>query len=181
MHKFRGSNSLHIKSLRLTVLQVYVVLSLKLKGKWSFEQKERFHFIFVRYQPPLLKLMYFNFISIEKASTFLHFWCLMPKGEKVLGQSKRTAPPLFSEKCFKLFYNKGENFFRGSFVNGQRKSIWKKGKSLNLRNAIKISFLYLRPYANNFEKYFIKSLQKSSHVVQKWSKTTIISISLIRT
>jgi hypothetical protein len=34
-------------SLRLTVLQVYVVLSLKLNGKWSFEQRERFHFIFV--------------------------------------------------------------------------------------------------------------------------------------
>jgi hypothetical protein len=30
----------------------------------------------------LLKLMYFNSISIEKASKFLHFWCLMPKGRK---------------------------------------------------------------------------------------------------
>jgi hypothetical protein len=66
MHKFRGSNSLHVKSLRLTILQVYVVLSLKLKGKWSFEQRERLHFIFVRYQTPLLKLMYFNSISILK-------------------------------------------------------------------------------------------------------------------
>jgi hypothetical protein len=36
MHEFRGSNSLHFKSLRLTVLQVYVVLSLKLRGKWCF-------------------------------------------------------------------------------------------------------------------------------------------------
>jgi hypothetical protein len=58
---------------------------------------------------------------------------------------------------------------------------FEKGKSLNPRNALKIPFLYLRPYANNFEKDFIKSLQKSSHVVQKWSKTTIISISLICT
>jgi hypothetical protein len=39
MHKFMGSNSLHIKSLRLTILQVYVVLSLKLKGKMEFLSK----------------------------------------------------------------------------------------------------------------------------------------------
>jgi hypothetical protein len=51
--------------------------------------------------------MYFNFISIEKASTFLHFWCLMPKGENVLGQSKRTAPPLFSENVLNYFITKG--------------------------------------------------------------------------
>jgi hypothetical protein len=51
--------------------------------------------------------MYFNFISIEKASTFLHFWCLMPKGEKVLGQSKRTTPPLFSENVLNYFITKG--------------------------------------------------------------------------
>jgi hypothetical protein len=181
MHKFRGSNSLHIKSLRLTYLQVYVVLNLKLKGKWNFELRECFHFIFLRYQPPLLKLMYFNSISIEKASKFLHFWCLMPKGEKVLGQSVKVLGQNVFWKRFKLFYNKGENLFRKSFGNGQRKSIWKKGKSLNLRNALKISFLYLGPYANNFEKDFIKSLQKPSHVVQKWSKTTIISISPICT
>jgi hypothetical protein len=66
MHKFRGTNSLHIKSLRLTIRQVHVVLSLKLKGKWSFEQTEYFHFTFVWYQTPLLKLMYFNSISILK-------------------------------------------------------------------------------------------------------------------
>jgi hypothetical protein len=114
MHKFRGCNSLHIKSLRLTFLQVYVVLSLKLKGKWSFELRERFHFIFVRYQPPLLKLMYFNSRFIKKASKFLHFWCLMPKGEKVLDQSKRTAPPPtpFSENVFNYFITKGRTYSR---------------------------------------------------------------------
>jgi hypothetical protein len=30
------------------------------------------------------------------------------------------------------------------------------GESLNLRNALKISFLCLRPYANNFEKILSK-------------------------
>jgi hypothetical protein len=39
----------------------------------------------------------------------------MPKGEKVLDQSKRIAPhPIFG-KHFKLFYTKGENFFTGDF------------------------------------------------------------------
>jgi hypothetical protein len=48
-------------------------------------------------------------IYTEKASKFLHFWCLMPKGETVLGQSKRTAPALYFLKNI-LNY-----FFRGSF------------------------------------------------------------------
>jgi hypothetical protein len=104
-------------------------------------------------------------------------------GESIRPKQKdRTTTP-FSENVLNyfIFYNKGENLFRKSFGKGQRKSIWKKGKSLNLRNALKTSFLYLGPYANNFEKDFIKSLQKPSHVVLKWSKTTIISISLICT
>jgi hypothetical protein len=31
----------------------------------------------------------------KKGPQSLHFWRLMPKGEKVLAQSKRTAPPPF--------------------------------------------------------------------------------------
>jgi hypothetical protein len=31
------------------------------------------------------------------------------------------------------------------------KAFEKRGESLSLRNALKISFLFLRPYANNFE------------------------------
>jgi hypothetical protein len=42
------------------------------------------------------------YIYIKKASKFLHFWCLMPKGEKVLGQSKRTTPPPYFLKMFYL-------------------------------------------------------------------------------
>jgi hypothetical protein len=30
-----------------------------------------------------------------KGSQSLRFWRLMPKGERVLAQSKRTAPPIF--------------------------------------------------------------------------------------
>jgi hypothetical protein len=46
------------------------------------------------------------------------------------------------------------------------KGIWKRGESLNLRNALKISLVYLRPSANNFEKILSKDLQKQA----KWCK-----------
>jgi hypothetical protein len=36
------------------------------------------------------------------------------------------------------------------------KAFEKGGESLNLRNALKISFLFLRPYANNFENILSK-------------------------
>jgi hypothetical protein len=36
----------------------------------------------------------------KRALKRLRFWRLMPKGEKVLAQSKRTAPPIF-----KIFEN----------------------------------------------------------------------------
>jgi hypothetical protein len=127
MHKFRGSISLHIKSLRLTIPQVYVVFSLKLKGKWSFEQRERFHFIFVLYQPPLLKTHVLQFHIYWKSLNISSFLVLNVKWEKVLGQSKRTAPPLFFWKRFKLFYNKGENFFRG-FSKWPKENHLKKGE-----------------------------------------------------
>jgi hypothetical protein len=36
------------------------------------------------------------------------------------------------------------------------KKFEKGGESLNLRNALKISFLFFRPYANNFENFLSK-------------------------
>jgi hypothetical protein len=45
-----------------------------------------------------------TFISLLlKASSFLCFWRLMPKGEKLIGQSKRTAPPPYFLKTFFKF------------------------------------------------------------------------------
>jgi hypothetical protein len=58
----------------------------------------------------------------------------MPKGEKLIGQSKRTAPPTcFSENFLqKLHLQKPSWQLRGELVQGellfsQRKSIWKRG------------------------------------------------------
>jgi hypothetical protein len=46
--------------------------------------------------------------KVKKGSQGLRFWRLMPKGEKVLSQSKRTAPPPNFKLCFekKLVYLK---------------------------------------------------------------------------
>jgi hypothetical protein len=49
-----------------------------------------------------------------KGLTKSPFWRLMPKGEKVLAQSKRTAPPPIS-KNFKNF----SNWYQNVFVNIQ--------------------------------------------------------------
>jgi hypothetical protein len=143
MHKFRGSKSLHFKSLILTILHVYVMLSLKLKEKWSFEQRECFHCIFVRYQTPLLKLKCLNSISLCKGHTdLLHFLCLMPKGRKLLGQSHRAAPSpcfdkllifqirtiafmkklLIAKRSKTCLYQRGEHI-HGELLFGQSKSI----------------------------------------------------------
>jgi hypothetical protein len=35
--------------------------------------------------------------KFKKGSQSLRFWRLMPKGERVLAQSKRTAPPPFQK------------------------------------------------------------------------------------
>jgi hypothetical protein len=105
MHKFRGSNSLHIKSLRLTILPVYVVLSLKLKGKWSFEQRERFYFIFVRYQTPLLKLIHFNSKSIKKASNFSSFLVLNAKGGESIRPKQKDHTTMLKFKNFNWYFN----------------------------------------------------------------------------
>jgi hypothetical protein len=39
----------------------------------------------------------------KKGSQSLRFWRLMPKGERVLAQSKRTAPPPFRKKLIDIF------------------------------------------------------------------------------
>jgi hypothetical protein len=51
--------------------------------------------------------MYFNSIFIEKASKFPRFWCLMPKGEKVLGQSKKGP---HHQNVLNYFITKGRTY-----------------------------------------------------------------------
>jgi hypothetical protein len=58
------------------------------------------------------------------------------------------------------------------------KAFEKGGESLNLRNALKILFLYLRPYANKFENILSKVCKKH-YMLQMWSEIIIMLISLI--
>jgi hypothetical protein len=51
--------------------------------------------------------MHFNSISIlNRPQNFFIFGAIMPKGEKILGQSKRTTPPPF----LKTFSKKGRDY-----------------------------------------------------------------------
>jgi hypothetical protein len=74
----------------------------------------------------------------------------MPKGEKVLAQSKRTAPPpnfkmkfsnwylyflVFSKIGKTLLNTKGRISFRGSFVKSKEKHLKQGGEISNLENA----------------------------------------------
>jgi hypothetical protein len=77
----------------------------------------------------------------------------MPKGEKLIGQSKRTAPP----PCFLKTFSKLGSFaktlltakrrtFQGELLFSQRKSIRKRGRIfLNLEMPFKIILI---PLAN---------------------------------
>ena len=50
----------------------------------------------------------------------------MPKGEKVLGQSKRTAPPLFSENVLNYFITKGRTYSRRVLEMAKGKAFGKR-------------------------------------------------------
>jgi hypothetical protein len=66
-----------------------------------------------------------------------------------------------------LFIPKGENFFRGNFCMDKGKAFENGGESFKSKNAFqKIIFLYLRLIAKEFEKTFVKYLQKQA----KWWK-----------
>src|SRR5690242_4777833 len=93
------------------------MLSRRLKGKWSTRRRQGFHstlsvsFILRRHSTPLFDWYNLSLIfpctnggESNKGSQSLCSWRLMPKGEKVLAQSKRTAPPPFEN--FYLIYFK---------------------------------------------------------------------------
>jgi hypothetical protein len=84
--------------------QVISILSRRLKGKWSLRRRQGFHFtlsvlFILRHHSTSLSLWYnlHSYLLVpmgeKKGSQSLRFWRLMPKGERVLAQSKRTAPP----------------------------------------------------------------------------------------
>jgi hypothetical protein len=122
MHIFRGSNLYYIElwlclidisfghmSMTNVLSSVFSCLVIKLKGKWSTRQRHRFHstssvLSFLAGIPPALQFgIIFTHLLFAKGEekiirayiwlTSIRFWWFMPKGEKVLAQSKRTAPP----------------------------------------------------------------------------------------
>jgi hypothetical protein len=116
----------------------------------------------------------------------------MPKGEKVLAQSKRTAPPpsfktydfqisislcskggesnIFKINILKPSWTLRGGFYWGGVLFGQKKSIWNKGrKSQILKMLRKILFIYLWLFAKGLWKEFTKEFAKTKHVVQVWS------------
>jgi hypothetical protein len=121
----------------------------------------------------------------------IRFWRFMPKGEKVLAQSKRTAPPpnfkifkigiLLCSKggessIFKISILKpswtlrGEFYWRGVLFS-QRKSIWNRGSKFQiLIMLLKILFIHLWLFAKRLWNKFTKGFAKTKHVVQTWSK-----------
>jgi hypothetical protein len=92
------------------------MLSHRLKGKWVFGEDKAstpLHRI-IHASPSLHTALQFGIIftpilftkggeSLKKGLYFTHKYPFMPKGEKVLAQSKRTAPPPISEIVFFQF------------------------------------------------------------------------------
>jgi hypothetical protein len=115
----------------------------------------------------------------------------MPKGERVLAQSKRTAPPpiFFKKRVFQLvwFFNLvspyvqkgGENsifkiniskpswtlrggFHLGGVLFSQRKIIWNKGRKFQILKMLhKILFIYLWLFAKELWKRIYKRICKN--------------------
>jgi hypothetical protein len=92
-----------------------------LKGKWGTRRRQGFHstlpvsFILRRYSTLRVGKIFthiylYQWGESKKGSQNLHFWRLMPKGERVLAQSKRTAPPPIS-KLSRIFQNWYLNVF----------------------------------------------------------------------
>jgi hypothetical protein len=106
---------------------VYFMLSLRLIGKWSSSAKTRLPlhsielFILRRHFAPLQFGIIFTPILFAKGGeslkrayislTSICFWRFMPKGEKVLAQSKRTAPPPISIMFFQFVLKKFFNWY----------------------------------------------------------------------
>jgi hypothetical protein len=106
------------------------MLSHRLKGKWSLRRRQGFHstpyyYLPFAVTPSLCIALHFGIIlhsyivcqrgrEFKKGLIFhsqsIRFWRFMPKGEKVLAQSKRTAPPRqfqnFLESYFQLVFFK---------------------------------------------------------------------------
>ena len=98
--------------------QVYFKPSHRLKGNWSLRRRQRLPLHSITHPSPSLRAtlrLWYNlhscFIRQRGESRFtkglyltqsIRFWRFMPKGEKVLAQSKRTAPPPNFKRVFSI-------------------------------------------------------------------------------
>jgi hypothetical protein len=94
------------------------MLSLRLKGKWSLQRSQGLHstlsvLFTLRHHSTLNWYNLLSYLCVplgeksKKGSQSLRFWRLMPKGERVLAQSKRTAPPPNFKKKIKIKFSIG--------------------------------------------------------------------------
>jgi hypothetical protein len=189
------------------------MLNHRLKGKWSLRRRQGFHstlpisFILRRHSTPLFDWYNLSLIfpctngeESKKGSQSLRFWRLMPKGERVLAQSKRTAPPPFKNFLIDIFqigmlifnwlvFSKlaskyTSNWYilkpswklRGEFHSGvvlfeSKEKHLKQGEKFQiLKMLLTILFIYLWVFAKRLWKDFPKEFAKTKHVVQMWSK-----------
>jgi hypothetical protein len=106
------------------------MLSRRLKGKWSLRQRQGFHstlsvsFTLRHHSTPLFD--WYNLHSYllvpmgesQRAHKVSVFWRLMSKGERVLAQSKRAAPPPISKFSIDIFwYVYFQEFFSNWYQN----------------------------------------------------------------
>jgi hypothetical protein len=117
------------------LLSVFLYLVLDLKGN-GVAGKGKASTTFSSVSYTLCPTHVFTFISfLLKTSRFLCFWRLMPNGEKLISQSKRTAPPPY---FLKTFLSSG-----GTFIYSMEKYL-KKGENISkLENAFGQLYSYI--------------------------------------
>jgi hypothetical protein len=116
----------------------------------------------------------------------------MPRGEKALGQSKRTAPPL----CFqKLFHKGGENFqitktlltakgrtSSGGFLKWPKEKHFKRGENLYILDMLlkfhSCSLGHMQITLKRFYQKSAKTISCGANVVQNYNHVNITHIHL---
>ena len=174
-----------------------------MKGKWSLRRSQDFHSTLsvlstLRHHSTLALQLWYNLHSyifakgrerkVINGLCWLRFWRFMPKGERVLAQSKRTAPPPNFKKSFSIgmifqigisLCSKGgeSNIFkisilkpswtlRGGIYQGgvlfsQRKSIWNRGENFKSWKCFSKSYSYTFDYLQKTLKRFSKKICKN--------------------
>jgi hypothetical protein len=136
---------------------VFLCLVIELKGKWSIRQRRHFH------STPSVLIPHCRYSAISphwynhsliyclpkgeimsEGLYFTHkypFWRFMPKGEKVLAQSKRTAPPPISKSFKRSFSIDNEFWYISNWNNHFQKLVSKPLLNTKRRISLRGSFV----------------------------------------